>query len=44
MKTTDYLSLNKSATKNISDELQNLLADFQVYYESEEAMSQTVFS
>ena len=32
MKTTDYLSLNKSATKNISDELQNLLADFQVYY------------
>ncbi len=32
MKTTDYLSLDKSATKKISDELQNLLADFQVYY------------
>ena len=32
MKTTDYLSLDKSATKEISDELQNLLADFQVYY------------
>ena len=32
MKTTDYLSLDKDATKKISDELQNLLADFQVYY------------
>ena len=32
MKTTDYLSLDKGATKKISDELQNLLADFQVYY------------
>ncbi|MDD2475617.1 MAG: DNA starvation/stationary phase protection protein [Dysgonamonadaceae bacterium] len=32
MKTTDYLSLDKSATKEISNELQNLLADFQVYY------------
>ena len=32
MKTTNYLSLDKSATKKISDELQNLLADFQVYY------------
>lgn len=32
MKTTDYLGLDKSATKKISDELQNLLADFQVYY------------
>ncbi|HZJ79988.1 MAG TPA: DNA starvation/stationary phase protection protein [Dysgonamonadaceae bacterium] len=32
MKTTDYLSLDTKATKKISDELQNLLADFQVYY------------
>ncbi len=32
MKTTDYLSLNTNSTKKISDELQNLLADFQVYY------------
>ena len=32
MKTTDYLSLDTSATKKISDELQNLLADLQVYY------------
>ncbi len=32
MKTTDYLSLDKSATKKVSAELQNLLADFQLYY------------
>ena len=32
MKTTDYLSLDPKATKKISDELQNLLADFQIYY------------
>jgi len=32
MKTTDYLSLDTNATKKISDELQNLLSDFQVYY------------
>ena len=32
MKTTNYLSLDTKATKKISDELQNLLADFQVYY------------
>ncbi len=32
MKTTDYLSLDKSTTKKTSDELQNLLADFQIYY------------
>ena len=32
MKTTDYLSLDVSATKKVSDELQNLLADFQLYY------------
>lgn len=32
MKTTDYLSLDTNATKKVSDELQNLLADFQVYY------------
>lgn len=32
MKTTDYLGLDTSATKKISDKLQNLLADFQVYY------------
>ena len=32
MKTTDYLGLDTGATKNISDELQNLLSDFQVYY------------
>ena len=32
MKTTDYLSLDTNATKKISDELQSLLADFQVYY------------
>ena len=32
MKTTDYLSLDTKATKEVSDELQNLLADFQVYY------------
>ncbi|MGV8963804.1 MAG: Dps family protein [Candidatus Saccharimonadaceae bacterium] len=32
MKTTDYLTLDKGATKKISDELQNLLADLQVYY------------
>ena len=32
MKTTDYLSLDTKAPKKISDELQNLLADFQVYY------------
>ena len=32
MKTTDYLSLDTKATKKISDELQNLLADFQLYY------------
>ena len=32
MKTTDYLSLDTKTTKKISDELQNLLADFQVYY------------
>ena len=32
MKTTDYLGLDTGATKKVSDELQNLLADFQVYY------------
>ncbi len=32
MKTTDYLSLDTKATKKISDELQNLLAEFQLYY------------
>jgi starvation-inducible DNA-binding protein len=32
MKTTNYLSLDTSATKKVSDELQNLLADLQVYY------------
>lgn len=32
MKTTDYLSLDTKKTKKVSDELQNLLADFQVYY------------
>lgn len=32
MKTTDYLSLDTNAIKKISDELQNLLADFQIYY------------
>ena len=32
MKTTDYLSLDTNATKKICDELQSLLADFQVYY------------
>ncbi len=32
MKTTNYLSLDTNATKKISGELQNLLADFQVYY------------
>ncbi len=32
MKTTDYLSLDTKATKKTSDELQNLLADFQIYY------------
>ena len=32
MKTTDYLSLDTKSTKKVSDELQNLLADFQVYY------------
>ena len=32
MKTTDYLSLDSNETKKISDELQNLLADFQIYY------------
>ena len=32
MKTTDYLSLDLNATKKITDELQSLLADFQVYY------------
>ncbi len=32
MKTTNYLSLDKKSTKKISDDLQNLLADFQVYY------------
>lgn len=32
MKTTDYSGLDKNATKEISNALQNLLADFQVYY------------
>lgn len=32
MKTTDYLGLETEAAKNVSEELQNLLADFQVYY------------
>ena len=32
MKTTDYLSLDTKATKKVCDELQSLLADFQVYY------------
>ena len=32
MKTTDYLGLDTKATKKISDELQILLAEFQVYY------------
>lgn len=32
MKTTDFLNLDTSATKKISAELQNLLADFQLYY------------
>lgn len=32
MKTTDYLGLESDATKKISDQLQLLLADFQVYY------------
>ncbi len=32
MKTTNYLSLDKNSTKKVSDELQNLLADFQLYY------------
>ncbi len=32
MKTTDYLSLDKNATKKVSDELQSLLANFQLYY------------
>lgn len=32
MKTTDYLSLDTNKTKKVSAELQNLLADFQVYY------------
>ena len=32
MKTTDFLGLDTGATKKVSDELQNLLADFQVYY------------
>ena len=32
MKTTDYLSLDTKATKKITEELQSLLADFQVYY------------
>lgn len=32
MKTTDFLNLDKSATKKVSAELQNLLADFQLYY------------
>ncbi len=32
MKTTDYLSLDTNATKKICDELQTLLADFQLYY------------
>lgn len=32
MKTTDFLGLDTNATKKISDELQNLLADLQVYY------------
>lgn len=32
MKTTDYLGLDTGNTKKVSDKLQNLLADFQVYY------------
>lgn len=32
MKTTDYLGLDTKKTKKVSDELQNLLADMQVYY------------
>ncbi len=32
MKTTDFLNLDTIATKKISAELQNLLADFQLYY------------
>ena len=32
MKTLDYLQLNASATDNVVKSLQQLLADFQVYY------------
>ena len=32
MKTTDYLSLDTNATKKVNEELQSLLADFQIYY------------
>lgn len=32
MKTLDYIKLNESGVKNVVNSLQNLLADFQVYY------------
>ena len=32
MKTLDYLNLNENSVANVVAALQNLLADFQVYY------------